>query len=75
MKPDIQKRVSSRIRHHQISRGHQVCVWCFYESTMVAVLRCADCDREVCTHCAVTIAASSEHLCPECATERASEEE
>src|SRR4051794_26908694 len=62
---------SSRARGYQISRGFQVCVSCFHESILVRAHRCVDCDREVCTLCAVRIE-DRENLCPECANERQS---
>jgi hypothetical protein len=70
MRRRINQRGNFRIRDWQVSRGYQVCVSCFHESTILAVHRCTDCDREVCTHCVVTIAETREYVCPDCATER-----
>jgi hypothetical protein len=72
MRPAMKGRTSKKIRAPQLSRGHQVCVSCFHETTVVPAIRCAACDREVCTLCVVLIAAFREQLCPECAAELAS---
>jgi hypothetical protein len=69
MRQGIKKRADFQARGSQVTRGSQVCVSCFHESTLVHTHRCQNCDREVCTLCVVTVAATGEYLCLECATD------
>ena len=55
----------------QLSRGYQICVSCFHESTRLHAHHCADCDRDVCVHCVVRIVDSGELLRPDCVLEPA----